>query len=143
MFPHPLKHASLLTLLGAAVTLAVIISLGFALSTNQKLTSKQAEALVCTPAPANMISWWKGENDATDTQDGNHGTLLNGATFAAGKVGQAFSFDGVNDYVSVPDDSSLSFGDGLSDGQFSVSAWIFKETDTMPIASKGLTSGDR
>src|SRR5439155_20614503 len=37
----------------------------------------------------------------------NHGALLNGTTFAAGKVGQAFSFDGVDDFVEVPDNSSL------------------------------------
>ena len=39
--------------------------------------------------------------------------------FATGKVGQAFSFDGVNDYVEVPHDASLDLP------QFSVDAWVF------------------
>lgn len=47
-----------------------------------------------------MVSWYRAESDATDFQDGNDGTL-NGATFAAGKVGQAFSFDGGDDRVST------------------------------------------
>ena len=62
----------------------------------------------CTPPPANVVSWWDAEDDANDIIGTNHGTLRNEATFAPGKVGQAFSFDGVNDYVEVPDDSSLT-----------------------------------
>ena len=38
-----------------------------------------------------------------DDVAGNHdGTLLNGTTFAPGIVGQAFSFDGVDDVVATP-----------------------------------------
>ncbi|MBI3194004.1 MAG: putative Ig domain-containing protein, partial [Ignavibacteriae bacterium] len=53
----------------------------------------------CTPFPSGLVSWWKGENNANDSQDGNNGTPQNGTTFSAGKVGQAFSLDGVDDYV--------------------------------------------
>ncbi len=53
----------------------------------------------CTPPPFNMVSWWDGEGDANDIIGTNHGTLMNGTTFATGKVGQAFSFDGVDDWV--------------------------------------------
>ncbi|PYK30801.1 MAG: PEP-CTERM sorting domain-containing protein [Verrucomicrobia bacterium] len=48
----------------------------------------------CVSAPAGMISWWKAEGDAKDSQDGNDGTI-GGAGFAPGEVGQAFNFDGV------------------------------------------------
>ncbi|MEI7451980.1 MAG: LamG-like jellyroll fold domain-containing protein [Candidatus Falkowbacteria bacterium] len=48
-----------------------------------------------------MVSYWRGENNANDAHSLNNGTLMNGATFAPGKVGQAFSFDGVNDYVDL------------------------------------------
>src|SRR3989344_473498 len=34
---------------------------------------------------------------------GNNGTLTNGPAPAIGKIGQALSFDGVNDYVGLPD----------------------------------------
>lgn len=64
------------------------------------------------------VSWWKGEGDAQDSQDGNHGTLMNGATFAAGKVGQAFSLDGTN-YVMVPPAVSLDMT-----SEMTMAAWI-------------------
>jgi hypothetical protein len=51
---------------------------------------------------------------------GNDGTLEGGTTFASGKVGQAFSFDGVDDYVSLG--TSEIIGDATS---FTIDAWIW------------------
>src|SRR5439155_762752 len=61
------------------------------------------------------------ENNADDIQGTNNGTLQGGATFVPGKVGQAFSLDGSDDYVLVPDppDNSLDFS-----GDVTVDAWI-------------------
>ena len=53
----------------------------------------------CVAPPSGLVSWWQGEGDANDQMSHNTGTLVNGAAFTTGKVGQAFSFDGVNDYV--------------------------------------------
>ena len=62
----------------------------------------------CVPPPAGLVSWWPGDGDASDIQDGNDGTLQNGATAAAaGEVGLAFSFDGVDDFVNVPNNANL------------------------------------
>jgi hypothetical protein len=58
----------------------------------------------CVSAPARLVSWWPGDGDASDAADNNSGTLQNGASFAPGRVGQAFSFDGVDDYVDLPPD---------------------------------------
>jgi hypothetical protein len=66
----------------------------------------------CVPRPAGLISWWPGDRDANDIVDGNDGTLQNGATFTAGKVKQAFSFDGVDDFVEAP---TSGFPTGSSD----------------------------
>ncbi len=63
----------------------------------------------CTVRPSGVNSWWRSENNAFDSVGGNDGTLMNGATFAAGKVGRAFSFDGINDFVEVQDSPDLSF----------------------------------
>ena len=66
-----------------------------------------------TPAPApiqplsGLVSWWPGDGTAEDIVGGNHGTLLNGATFAPGVVGQAISFDGLDDYVEIGDISDF------------------------------------
>lgn len=59
------------------------------------------------PVPAGLISWWRAEGNALDSIGTNHGVLTNGATFATGQVGQTFALDGANDYVQVPDSSSL------------------------------------
>src|SRR5262249_36196748 len=44
----------------------------------------------CVTPPPNMVSWWPGDGNANDIQDGNNGTLQGGATFAPGEVRQAF-----------------------------------------------------
>src|SRR5205807_2619386 len=65
------------------------------------------------------VSWWKAEGNANDAVDGNNGTLVNGTSFAAGEVGQAFSLDGLDDYVQIPDSANLSVRAALS-----IEAWI-------------------
>ena len=80
----------------------------------------------CAPVPDGIVSWWPGEGDASDIVSGNDGTLIGGVTFAAGLVGQAFSLNGVDGFVSVPDDPSLSFGTN----DFTVDLWVnFNATD--------------
>jgi Concanavalin A-like lectin/glucanases superfamily len=65
----------------------------------------------CDSAPAGMVSWWKAEGNANDSQDSHNGTV-NDATFAPGEVGQAFTFDGTDDSVSIPSSSDWNFGTG-------------------------------
>ena len=57
----------------------------------------------CVQPPSGMTAWWRAENNPYDSADGMHGTMMNGASYAAGFVGQAFSLDGTNDYVDLPD----------------------------------------
>jgi len=61
----------------------------------------------CAEPPNNLVSWYSGEQNALDSRSNNHGTLQNGTTFQAAKVGQGLKFDGSNDYVEIPDSSSL------------------------------------
>ena len=74
--------------------------------------------------PAGMVSWWPGDGNASDIVDGNHGTLTGDATFAPGKVGQAFSFDGVDDVVEIADSSGLVPGPG----GLTIEAWVNPNT---------------
>lgn len=74
----------------------------------------------CAPPPSGLVSWWPGDGNANDIRDGNNGTLTNGPTFAAGKVGQAFSFDGVDDYVELGQPANLM----PSNTDFTVAGWI-------------------
>ncbi len=61
-----------------------------------------------------------GDGNANDVQGGNNGVLKNGATFATGKVGLAFSLDGVDDEVSILKSPNLN----LLASDFSIDAWI-------------------
>ncbi|MBC8097669.1 MAG: LamG domain-containing protein, partial [Akkermansiaceae bacterium] len=64
----------------------------------------------CAPPPSGLVSWWRGEGNATDAGGGNSGSLQNGATFAPGMAGQAFSFDGVKGSVNMPHAANLGVG---------------------------------
>ncbi len=56
---------------------------------------------VCSTAPSGLAAWYRGEGNANDSLRTHNGTLQNGVAFALGKVGQGFSFDGVNDAVKL------------------------------------------
>jgi hypothetical protein len=70
-----------------------------------------------------LVGYWSFDDWANagrdDSGNGHDGTVY-GATWAAGKFGGALSFDGADDYVSVPDDAAL---DVL--GDITISAWIY------------------
>ncbi|NVN91044.1 MAG: LamG domain-containing protein [Desulfuromonadales bacterium] len=99
---------------------------------NRALTAEEIAAIysagntgMCRPSvapPSGLVAWWRAENSATDSKWINHGRLINGATFATGKVGQAFSFDGVDDYVDAGTNDIFNFNNGA--GDFTIQAWI-------------------
>ena len=66
------------------------------------------------PLPAGAVSWWPAGGNANDAITNNHGTLYNGGTYAAGKVGQAFKFDGNNDHVRIPNQPNLRFTNAVT-----------------------------
>jgi hypothetical protein len=74
----------------------------------------------CLQPPPGLVSWWSGDRTAEDVQGTNNGTLVNGASFAKGMVGPGFFFDGIDDYISVPNNASLNPGTG----DFTFEFWI-------------------
>jgi hypothetical protein len=70
-------------------------------------------ANACLPRPAGLVASWRANTTARDSVSHFHGALANGAAFAPGRVRQAFSFDGVDDYVELPADAALL---GLTQG---------------------------
>jgi Leucine-rich repeat (LRR) protein len=64
----------------------------------------KATAADCFSTPAGLAGWWPAAGNANDLAGTNNGTLQGGATASAvGMVGTAFSFDGTNSYVQIPD----------------------------------------
>jgi hypothetical protein len=68
------------------------------------------------------VAHWKLDDasgsTAVDSEGGHNGTLTNGPSWTTGQLDGALSFDGGNDYVTVPHDDTLSLT------TFSISAWI-------------------
>ena len=90
------------------------------------VTSSNAQLIViaappCVPPPAGLVSWWRGEGEATDTIGTNNGVLEGAVGFAAGEVDQALSFNGTNADVKIPASDSLNLG--LAGG-FTIEAWV-------------------
>jgi hypothetical protein len=52
-------------------------------------------------APAGMVDWWPAEGNALDLFGPYNGTPANGTSYAAGKQGLAFHFDGSSGYITT------------------------------------------
>src|ERR1039458_10709283 len=76
-------------------------------------------ATECVPPPSGLVSWWPGNGNANDIQDGNNGNL-GSVTFVPGEAGQAFHFDG-SSWVTTANETNLSFE---RTNAFSIDAWI-------------------
>lgn len=103
-------------------------------------TPTQPPSGVCAGPSAGRISCWKGENNANDSIGTNHGTPQNGATYAAGKVGQAFHLNGSNQYILTTNATNLNFE---RTNAFSIGTWIRTTgtTNNVMIATKQVNSG--
>ena len=83
-------------------------------------TGFEAVSQLGIPPPPGMVVWWPGDGNAEDIIDGNDGTLVGGAGFAPGLVGQAFSFDASLDSgVIVPNGANLNMTEAIT-----LDAWI-------------------
>ncbi len=69
-------------------------------------------------APSGQVGWWSGDGNANDIAGSNNGILQDNAGFAVGKVGQAFSFDGTDDRIEIPNNAALS------PATISLEAWV-------------------
>jgi hypothetical protein len=105
---------------------------------------KELPARSCVAPPSDLISWWSGEGNADDRMNNNPGTAENGTTYDQGMVGQAFLFDGVDDYVNVPDSPTLdaitteiTVDFWIKPQQPNKNVWIFARRD--PLLSEGFS----
>lgn len=89
----------------------------------------------CVTAPSGLVGFWPADGDYLDYAGTNNGTPLGNVTFISGVVGQAFSFDGSGDGVSLGNPSALRLQ------TFTIEAWIkrssavFTSFDNQPYAN--------
>ncbi|MHC4558251.1 MAG: LamG-like jellyroll fold domain-containing protein [Planctomycetota bacterium] len=77
---------------------------------------------------ANLILHYEFEGNANDSSgNGNHGDPNGGVSYTAGKIGQAISLDGVNDYVAI---QNLNYASTGYTG-WTVCAWIRTSSSLM------------
>jgi uncharacterized repeat protein (TIGR01451 family) len=79
------------------------------------------------PDMNHIVAWWSFDDStgttATDIT-GNHNGTINGATFAPGLVGNAIQFDGIDDFITVPDHDDWAFGYD----DFTIEFWMYLDT---------------
>ena len=70
-----------------------------------------------------LVSYWPANGNTNDVTSGLHGSLLNGATFGAGRVGDAFFLDGTDDYVLIgsPTPAALQLTEAVT---VTLEAWV-------------------
>ncbi len=85
-------------------------------------------------AAEGLLAWWKMDESTTDwdgagdrvndySGNGNNGTAVgNAAAAVSGKYGNAGTFDGTDDYVTVPSGATLA-----GKTQATVSAWVYAD----------------
>ncbi|WP_347269067.1 LamG-like jellyroll fold domain-containing protein [Paracoccus sp. (in: a-proteobacteria)] len=92
------------------------VSTGWCWRVWPQLACAVISATMAALAAAQPIAHWPAEGNALDAIGTHHGNLHNSTTFAAGITGQAFSLNGVNDYVSIP-----AFG---MSGDWTIEGWM-------------------
>jgi hypothetical protein len=92
----------------------------------------------CTPLPAGLVGWWKGEGNALDSSGlGNNGVAIN-IGYTNGIVGQAFACDpnnypyGTYNGIQIPDQPAYVLTNALS-----IEGWIRPRGDGYCIFWRG------
>jgi hypothetical protein len=81
--------------------------------------------------PAVLVGMWSGEEGGNDSVGGNKATLTD-ITFAEGKAGRAFVFNGETSLITVPASKSLTVSN------LTLAAWIFPaDSQPRPIIEYG------
>ena len=74
-----------------------------------------------THEESGLIGYWSFDGNDNDSSTNRNNGVVHGATLTEGIEGQAYSFDGKDDYIEMNYDSSYNFGAK----DFAVEAWIY------------------
>ncbi len=89
----------------------------------------------CTQPPDNLIGWWTADGDTRDHSqfpNPNDGVFEGGAGYAAGKVGQAFSFNGTDAAMTALPSATPGV---LNNLPLTIDAWVKPELRSDPVGT--------
>ncbi len=97
----------------------------YALGDPEKVNSSVSTPQGAGRLDSGLAGYWtlddgSGTNATDASTNGNTGTLTNGPTWATGQIGGAATFDGSNDYITIPDTNVVEFN---YDKDFSLAVW--------------------
>ena len=113
---------------------------------SQLYTGAEEPVATCTPLAPNLqnglVGYWPFCGNANDESGNGNNGVVNGATLAEdrfGNAGSAFSFDGVDDYVTVEGNSQFEF---MLSSSYTVNYWVNLNTIQGTQAFIGQGDGD-
>ena len=116
------NKAKLLKRVVFAILPGLIVAGFFAVANPTKKTS------ITAPVENGLVGYWNmdsndiyGSTLYDKSGQGNHGTIYGATTGVSGKIKQALSFDGVDDYVRDSTPTGLNF---VSTNQITIEAWF-------------------
>jgi len=78
------------------------------------------------PPSIGLIGWWSGDGHVTDSTGNHHSKISDSVTFTSGKIGLAFSLNGLDGYVDLG-----SLGINNENNAFSITSWINPDITTI------------
>ena len=102
---------------GSGFTFAALNSMGLGIVENALTWASRAPQ-----GPPAVGHWRLDESEGTTAQDSNgtnHGTTYDGNSWTVGKFNNAMEFDGINDYIQIPNAAALQPTAALS-----ICAWV-------------------
>jgi hypothetical protein len=100
--------------------------------------------IVAAPTSAGLVSWWKlddgGGSTAVDSGSAGNNGSVNGPLWVTGKLNGGLDFDGVDDYVEIPNESDYDITTSIT-----VAVWLKLDpgdttTNFMSFVTKGRES---
>lgn len=91
------------------------------------IATATAQAQQCVAPPDDMVAWWPGDGTSLDVHAQLHGVAQNGAGYAPGMVGEAFSFNGLDEGQDDRIDLPPSALHGLT--EMTVEMWVQTQDD--------------
>ena len=114
-----------------ALGLAAVAMLGFVNTQPSIVSAQSVQGWTTNELPAGLIAWWQAENNMLDAVGGHNGVGDSLPTYASGRFGQAWDFDGVSQSVQIP--NVYPDLDGWT--QFTLEAWV--NFDSFPVTPGG------